>query len=32
VIQTVASEIEFDYAAYAAELFEAYSRAREDLN
>ena len=32
VIQTVASEIEFDYAAYAAELFEAYRRAREDLN
>ena len=32
VIQTVASDIDFDYVSYAAELFEAYSRARQDLN
>ena len=32
LIQTVVSEIEFDYTAYAAELFEAYSHAREQLN
>ncbi len=32
VIQTEASDIDFDYAAYAAELFEAYRRAREELN
>ena len=31
VIQTEASDIDFDYAAYAAELFEAYRRAREEL-
>ena len=32
VIQTIASDIDFDYVTYAAELFEAYSRARQDLN
>ena len=32
LIQTVASEIEFDYASYSAGLFDAYRRAREDLN
>lgn len=32
VIQAVASDIDFDYAAYATKNFEAYSRAREDLN
>ena len=32
VIQTVASDIDFDYVSYAAALFEAYSRARQDLN
>ena len=32
VIQTIASDIDFDYVTYAAELFEAYRRARQDLN
>ena len=32
LIQTVASEIEFDYATYSAGLFDAYRRAREALN
>ena len=32
VIETVASDIDFDYVSYAAELFEAYRRARQDLN
>ena len=32
VIQTIASDIDFDSVTYAAELFEAYSRARQDLN
>ena len=31
LIQTVVSDIEFDYAAYAGELFEAYRLAREEL-
>ena len=31
-IQTIASDIDFDYVRYSAELFEAYSRARQDLN